>query len=57
MPPRHTYWTIVFGDQPTAFRSAEREELLPTFKQILAKHPDAVMRWFARGRVSEWTAS
>ena len=51
MPPRHTYWTIVFGDQPTAFRSAEREELLPTFKQILTKHPDAVMRWFARGRL------
>jgi hypothetical protein len=51
MPPRHTYWTILFGNQPTAFRSAEREELLPTFKQIQAKHPDAVMRWFARGRL------
>src|SRR3954471_24359285 len=51
MPPRHTYWTIVFGDQPTAFRSATEEELLPTFKQIQAKHPDAVMRWFARGKL------
>ena len=37
MPPRHTYWTILFGNQPTAFRSAEREDLLPTFKQIQAK--------------------
>ena len=51
MPPRHTYWTILFGDKPTAFRSATQEELLPTFKQIQAKHPDAVMMWFARGRL------
>ena len=51
MPPRHTYWTIIFGNQPTAFRSATREELLPTFRQIQAKHPDAVMMWFARGRL------
>ena len=51
MPPRHTYWTILFGNQPTAFRSATQEELLPTFKQIQAKHPDAVMMWFARGRL------
>jgi hypothetical protein len=51
MPPRHTYWTILFGNQPTAFRAAEQEELLPTFKQIQAKHPDAVMMWFARGRL------
>jgi hypothetical protein len=51
MPPRHTYWTIIFGGQPTAFRSATREDLLPTFRQIQAKHPDATMVWFARGRI------
>jgi hypothetical protein len=51
MPPRHTYWTILFGDKPTAFRSATQEELLPTFKQIQSKHPDAVMMWFARGKL------
>jgi hypothetical protein len=51
MPPRHTYWTIIFGGQPTAFRSASREDLLPTFKQIQSKHPDAVMKWFARGKL------
>src|SRR5436190_8570035 len=51
MPPRHTYWTILFGDKPTAFRSATEEELLPTFKQIQARHPDAVMMWFARGKL------
>src|SRR5260370_17692006 len=51
MPPRHNYWTILFGGQPTAFRAATQEELLPTFKQILGKHPDAVMMWFARGKL------
>ena len=51
MPPRHNYWTILFGGKPTAFRAATQEELLPTFKQIQAKHADAVMMWFARGRL------
>ena len=51
MPPRHAYWTIIFGNQPTSFRSATRDELLPTFKQIQSRHPDAVMMWFARGRL------
>ena len=51
MPPRHNYWTIIFGNQPTAFRSATREELLPTFRQLQTKHPDAVMMWFAKGRL------
>jgi hypothetical protein len=51
MPPRHVYWTIIFGNQPTAFRAATREELLPTLKQIQARHPDAVLMWFARGRL------
>lgn len=51
MPPRFVYWTIVFGGQPTAFRSATREELLPTFKQIQSKNPDAQLRYFARGKL------
>jgi hypothetical protein len=51
MPPRHNYWTIIFGNQPTSFRAATREELLPTFRQIQARHPDAVMMWFASGRL------
>jgi hypothetical protein len=51
MPPRFTYWTIIFGGQPTAFRSGTRDELLPTFKQIQAKHPDAQLRYFARGKL------
>ena len=51
MPPRFAYWTILFGGQPTAFRSATRDELLPTFKQIQSKHPDAQLRYFARGKL------
>src|SRR5215471_6903277 len=51
MPPRFTYWTIIFGGQPTSFRSGTRDELMPTFKQIEAKHPDAQLRFFARGKL------
>lgn len=51
MPPRHAYWTIIYGGQPTSFRSATRDELVPTFKQIQSRHPDAQLRYFARGKL------
>src|SRR5829696_4182235 len=51
MPPRFAYWTIIVDGKPTAFRAAMREELEPTFKQLQGKHPDAVMMWFAKGRL------
>jgi hypothetical protein len=51
MPPRYSYWTIIAGGLPTAFRAAEREELLPTFSRLREKQPDAEMKWFARGRL------
>jgi hypothetical protein len=51
MPPRHTYWTIILEGKPTAFRAHTKEELLPTLRQLQARHPDAVMLWFARGRL------
>src|SRR4051812_23448175 len=51
MPPRYAYWTIIAGGLPTAFRATEREELLPTFQRIKEKHPDAQMKWFARGKL------
>jgi hypothetical protein len=51
MPPRFAYWTIIFDGQPTAFRSATRDELLPTFKRIQSKHADAQLRYFARGKL------
>jgi hypothetical protein len=51
MPPRHAYWTIIAGGQPTAFRAAERDELVPTLKQLQSRHPDATLMWFARGKL------
>lgn len=53
MPPRYAYWTIIAGGLPTAFRTAAREELLPTFQRIKEKHPDAQMKYFARGKLWE----
>jgi 23S rRNA pseudouridine2605 synthase len=53
MPPRYSYWTIILDGVPTAFRARDREDLLPTFKQLQRKNPDAVMKWFARGRLWE----
>jgi len=51
MPPRYAYWTIMAGGLPTAFRAVEREELLPTSNRLKDKHPDAEMKYFARGRL------
>ncbi|MBA3886620.1 MAG: hypothetical protein H0X67_12955, partial [Acidobacteria bacterium] len=51
MPPRHVYWTIILEGKPTAFRAHTQEELLPTLRQLQAKHPEAEMKWFARGRL------
>jgi len=53
VPPRYAYWTIIAGGLPTAFRAADRDDLLPTFQRIKEKHPDAEMKWFARGKLWE----
>lgn len=51
MPPRHAYWTILIGTAATSFRAHDRAELLPTFERLRARHPDAELKWFARGRL------
>jgi len=51
MPPRFAYWTILAGGLPTSFRAADRADLLPTFERIRHTHPDAEMKWFARGKL------
>ena len=53
MPPRYAYWTILIDSKPTAFRAREKEELLPTFRQLRRTNKDVVMKWFARGRLWE----
>jgi hypothetical protein len=45
------YWTILIDNQPTAFRAANREDLLPTLHQLQRKSTNVVMKWFARGKV------
>ncbi len=44
-------WVIVAGTQPTAFRAREREDLLPTLKQLQRTQPDITLLWFERGRL------
>jgi hypothetical protein len=51
MPPRYAYWTILVDEQPTAFRAAVVEDLMPTFKRLKAKSPSARMVWFQNGKI------
>ncbi len=51
MPPRYAYWTILVDNQPTAFRAASQEDLLPTFKRLKQKHDSATMMWFQNGKL------
>ena len=51
MPPRFSYWTILIGGAPTAFRAKEREELLPTLNQLTRTNADVTLRFFARGKL------
>src|SRR5690349_1774941 len=51
MPPRYAYWTILVDNQPTAFRAAMQEDLMPTFKRLKQKHPSAEMKWFQNGKL------
>ena len=51
MPPRYAYWTILVDDQPTAFRAAAQDDLMPTFKRLKEKHPSAKMVWFQSGKI------
>lgn len=51
MPPRYAYWTILVDEQPTAFRAAQQEDLMPTFKRLMQKHPSAKLVWFQNGKI------
>ncbi|HJO39667.1 MAG: hypothetical protein QGG24_02030 [Vicinamibacterales bacterium] len=51
MPPRYAYWTIILDGTATSFRSATREELMPTLHQLRKKDAKAELMWFARGRL------
>ena len=51
MPPRYAYWTILIDEQPTAFRAASQEDLMPTFKRLKDKNASAKMMWFQNGKL------
>jgi hypothetical protein len=53
MSTPHRCWVILVGSVPTSFRAKEREDLVPTFKQLQRTQPDVTLRWFERGRVWE----
>jgi hypothetical protein len=48
---RFAYWTIIVAGGPTAFRSANRDDLVPTLKQLQRANPDAELKWFQSGRL------
>jgi len=51
VPPRYAYWTILIDHRPTAFRARDRDELLPTLRQLQRTNTDVLLKWFARGRL------
>lgn len=57
MAAPHNVWVILIGDVPTSFRAREREDLVPTFKQLQRTQPEVTLRWFERGKVWESPAA
>ena len=53
MPPSHSFWVILIGKTPTSFRAKEREDLVPTLRQLQRTQTDVTLRWFERGKVWE----
>jgi hypothetical protein len=51
VPPRYAYWTIIIDNQPTAFRSASVDELIPTFNRLKSKQPNVILKWFQSGKL------
>jgi hypothetical protein len=57
MNERFACWVIVAGDISTGFRSRDRDELVPTLKQLQRTQPDAALKYFARGKLWESDAA
>jgi 23S rRNA pseudouridine2605 synthase len=53
MPPRHSFWVILIGKTPTSFRGKDRDDLVPTLRQLQRTQSDVSLRWFERGKVWE----
>ncbi|NQW03901.1 MAG: hypothetical protein HQ485_07720 [Acidobacteria bacterium] len=53
MPPPNRFWVILIGETATSFKGKEREDLLPTYKQLQRTQSGVSLRWFERGRIWE----
>jgi len=53
MPAPHSFWVILIGKTPTSFRGKEREDLVPTLRQLQRTQSEVTLRWFERGKVWE----
>lgn len=53
MVPRRGFWIILAGQTPTAFRARERDDLVPTLRQLQRTQPDVSLRWFEHNKVWE----
>ncbi len=51
MARHQSFWMILAGAVPTAFRSPRREDLEPTLHQLQRTQANVTLRWFERGRV------
>lgn len=47
----HRFWTILIDKTATSFRAREKEELVPTWRQLQRTQPSAVIVWCERGKV------
>ena len=54
MPPAKSYWIIVAGNTPTAFRAREEADLIPTLRQLQRTQSNVTLAWFERNRL--WTS-
>ena len=50
MAQAHSFWMIIDGAVPTAFRARQREDLLPTLHQLQRTQPGVRLVWFEAGR-------
>lgn len=57
MPAPNRFWLILIGKTATSFKATEREDLLPTYKQLQRTQPEVSLRWFERGKVWESPAA
>lgn len=53
MPPPTRFWVVLIGKTATSFHAKEREDLLPTLRQLQRTQEGVSLRWFERGRVWE----